>query len=51
VDARLLQQARELLRVPRAVVASMTAFTHDPRVVNKHRAKLAWVIERLRATR
>jgi hypothetical protein len=47
VDARLLQRARELLRVPRAVVASMTAFTHDPRVVNEYRAKLARVIERL----
>jgi hypothetical protein len=47
VDARLLQRARELLRVPHAVVASMTAFTHDPRVVNEYRAKLARVIERL----
>jgi hypothetical protein len=47
VDARLLQRARELLRVPRPVVASMTAFTHDPRVVNEYRAKLARVIERL----
>jgi hypothetical protein len=47
VDARLLQQARELLRVPRAVVASMTAFTHDPRVVNEYRTKLARVIEQL----
>jgi hypothetical protein len=51
VDARLLQQARELLRVPRAVVASMTAFTHDPRVVNEYRTKLARAIEQLRATR
>jgi len=47
VDARLLQQARELLRVPRAVVADMTAFTHDPRVVNAYRTKLARVIDRL----
>jgi hypothetical protein len=34
-------------RVPRAVVASMTAFTHDPRVVNEYRTKLARVMERL----
>jgi hypothetical protein len=34
-------------RVPRAVVASMTAFTHDPRVVNEYRTKLARVIEQL----
>ena len=47
VDARLLQRARELLRVPRAVAADMTAFTHDPRVVNAYRTKLARVIERL----
>jgi hypothetical protein len=47
VDARLLQRARELLRVLRAVVASMTAFTHDPRVLNEYRAKLARVMERL----
>ena len=47
VDARLLQRARELLRVPRAVVADMTAFTHDPRVVNAYRTKLVRVIEQL----
>jgi hypothetical protein len=33
------------------VVASMTAFTHDPRVVNEYRTKLARAIEQLRATR
>jgi hypothetical protein len=29
----------------------MTAFTHDPRVVNEYRTKLARAIEQLRATR
>jgi hypothetical protein len=47
VDPRLVRQARALLQVPRPVVASMTAFTHDPRVVNEHRTKLARVMERL----
>jgi hypothetical protein len=47
VEARLLQRTRELLCVPRPVVASMTEFTHDPRVLNEYRAKLARVMERL----
>jgi hypothetical protein len=34
-------------RVPRAVVASMTEFTHDPHMLNEYRAKLARVMERL----
>jgi hypothetical protein len=48
-ETDLTRQARELLKVPEEISRDLTHFTSDPRLLLAHRAKMAEMIERLRA--
>jgi hypothetical protein len=50
-ESDLVQQARELLKVPREVSQDTTHFTTDPRRMLEHRDRVARMIERLRRVR
>ncbi len=47
----LVAAARKLLTVPTAICKDMTHFTEDPRLLDRHRDKVAQAIEALLATR
>ena len=50
-ETMLVQEARELLKVPDGVSKDLTHFTTDPRVMLNHRDHMALMIERLRKVR